>query len=201
MPPLNEESPPPVIQPIPAGAGFGIRLAARVIDLAYGMILSVIVGVFVGVFLAVLEGLGKIDEGWIEAIEAEYATDYLMGALALILYHTFAEGIGSTSLGKLMLRLRVVHENGRPCTLMGAAKRDVAYIMDSLFFGLVGYTSMQKSRFQQRYGDKWAKTVVVKKSEFTPVPEVSTGRILAGLCVGSFAWMGVALIDMLTKVF
>lgn len=201
MRPYNEESAPPALTPIPAGAGFGIRLAARVIDLAYGFVLSLAVGIFTGVLFAVLQSMGLMGEEWLEVLGAESNTDFLVGILAIILYHTCSEGIGSASLGKLILGLRVVQEDGRPCTFVGALKRDLAYMVDSLFFGLVGYSSMKKSPLQQRYGDKWGKTVVVKKTVFTPEPKVSTLRILTGLFVGSLAWMAVTLADVLLKVF
>jgi len=58
---------------------------------------------------------------------------------------------------------------------------DLAYSIDALFSGLIGYQSMQKGPLQQRYGDIWGKTVVVKKIVFQPLCARNSWRMFAGI--------------------
>ena len=113
----------------------------------------------------------------------------------------FTEGISGTSIGKLCCGLNIVNLDGSPCSMTAAFKRDLAYYMDGLFFGLIAYESMKKGPLQQRYGDVWAKTVVVRKKEFLPSPMHPTWRLLVGIFIGSLALMTVQLAMMLTKIF
>ena len=114
-----------------------------------------------------------------------------LGILSFFLYQTFSEGISGTSIGKLVCRLSVVQTDARPCTMLGAFKRDLAYHMDALFFGLIGYESMKKSPLRQRYGDVWANTVVVRKAAFTANPPHPAWRIVLGPAIGSLVYVAV----------
>ncbi len=203
MRPYNEAAAPPVISNslIPAGAGFGIRLAARVIDLGCVFVITFIGGIICGIVFAVLQATGKIGADWLEKIQTDSAASYFVGMLCAFLYHVCCEGIGGATPGKLILGLRVVQEDGRSCSFVGALKRDLAYHVDGLFFGLVGYNSMKKGPLQQRYGDKWGRTVVVQKKVFMPKPKPSVFRFLVGLFVGSVVLVGIIFADMLMKIF
>src|SRR5205823_5416376 len=68
-------------------------------------------------------------------------------------------------LGKLICQLRVIHEDAHSINIWSAVKRSLAFLWDGLFFGLVGYNSMKQSDLNQRYGDRWAHTVVVKSAD------------------------------------
>ena len=73
-----------------------------------------------------------------------------------------AEGLYGASLGKLILKLRVVSEARQPITILQAFKRNLAYYYDALFFGAVGFSKMRETDLQQRNGDHWARTLVLK---------------------------------------
>jgi uncharacterized RDD family membrane protein YckC len=95
--------------------------------------------------------------------------------------------MSGASLGKLACGLRVVSEESRPIGLSQAFKRSLAFYWDGLFFGLVGYSSMKKSELNQRYGDHWAKTLVIKSSE-VPVESKRGWEMFAlAFVMGSFA--------------
>jgi uncharacterized RDD family membrane protein YckC len=197
----EELSPTPVVNsPMSAGADFGIRFLARVIDILYGLLLALIMGFVGGILLAILSAMGRIREDWVEALGQESSTGLLWSIFGAFLYHSCSEGLGGTTIGKLVCGLNVVQENGRPCTALGAVKRGLVYHADALFFGLVAYNSMKDSALRQRYGDVWGKTVVVKKSVFRPTPARSAWRVLAGLALGSLAWMGVIFWQMWIQV-
>jgi uncharacterized RDD family membrane protein YckC len=58
------------------------------------------------------------------------------------------------------LKLRVVMEDGSPCSLQAAIHRGVLRLIDGLFLVLVAYFSMKEPLCQQ-IGDQRAKTIVV----------------------------------------
>jgi hypothetical protein len=84
---------------------------------------------------------------------------------------------GST-LGKLVLSMVVVQEDGSLCRLKGAVVRSMGYLLDALFSGLVGYSAMQKTSLEQRHGDEWAHTVVCKCSNAPPGSLRGGGRFV-----------------------
>lgn len=194
-------SPPAEIKsPIPAGAGFWIRALARLADLLYSIVIGIVVGLFGIVAIAILARFGKVSPEWMQLVDQRSFGTYGLSILGAFLYHTAAEGIGGASLGKLIFGLRVVHVDGRPATLKSTFLRDLAYHFDALFFGFIGYLAMQESRLQQRYGDKWGGTVVVKTKVFQSTPPRGAGRITLGILFGSFLWGSMIFLGMLLKV-
>jgi uncharacterized RDD family membrane protein YckC len=86
----------------------------------------------------------------------------LLGSVA---YHTICEGVHGSTIGKRLLGIVVVQEDGNPCRLKPALIRSLAYYIDSLFFGVIGYMAMNKTPQEQRHGDDWAHTVVCRRSD------------------------------------
>lgn len=78
--------------------------------------------------------------------------------------NTLAEAVGGATLGKLAFGQRVRMIDGRRCTVGAALKRSILYPVDAFFFGMVAYGAMRRSGMNQRYGDIWADTVVVRTS-------------------------------------
>jgi uncharacterized RDD family membrane protein YckC len=186
--------------PIPSGAGFGIRLLARLIDSVYGGMLGFVVTIVAGVCFALLAHFGRLTPEWPRLIQQRTFTGFGLSILGVFLYHSLAEGIGSVTIGKLICGLRVAQLDGGPATMKGAFVRDLGYHVDVLFFGLVGYQSMKNGPLQQRYGDVWGNTVVVKKDVFQPNPSRSAGRMLLGIVIGSLLWAGMVFLQMVLKV-
>ncbi len=203
------ESEPPVLSAaspgiypaeIPSGAGFGIRLVARVLDVVYGFFLGLMAGVVAGVLFAILSRLGRLTPDWPRLVRQNSISGFCVGLLGAFLYHPISEGIGTATVGKLMCGLRVVQVDGRPATMKGAFIRDLAYFVDALFFGLVGYISMCKGPLQQRFGDVWGGTVVVKAGVFQPSPPRGPLRMAGGIVLGSFFWAAAIFAQMVLKV-
>lgn len=143
--------------------GFGIRAGARLIDIVMGYILTIIVGVMVGVAIAILGTSGVLSPDWEARIDTSNPLlGALFGMISTITYHTISEGMAGASLGKLICGLRVVGEDDQKCSFGGAFVRSLGFLIDGMFFGLVGYSSMSSSPLNQRYGDKWARTLVVR---------------------------------------
>ncbi|HVG24737.1 MAG TPA: RDD family protein [Thermoanaerobaculia bacterium] len=145
--------------------GFGRRLAARIID----TIIHFGVGLFGGVFSVILIGIysavsGASSDALLARVQGGGAAGFLLSLLGSILYDSISEGLHGSTAGKLLLGMVVLREDGRPCTYVQAVGRSLAFFFDSLFFGLVAHSSMKDSPMQQRYGDKWAGTIVVQRS-------------------------------------
>jgi hypothetical protein len=68
------------------------------------------------------------------------------------------------------------------------------------FFGAAAYQSMNESALQQRYRDGWAKTVVVRKTVFTPTPKHPAWRLVLAIAAGSAAAVAIQFTEMLLNV-
>ena len=162
-------------------AGFWIRAAARFIDTLAGMALGLVSGAL-GPTIVALMG---------HHLSGRMAL-FTPGKLALtfvgpILYHSIAESMGGATLGKLACGLRVVGEDFRPASLGATVIRSVSYFVDAFCFAIVAYLSMQGSSLQQRLGDKWAHTIVVRVA--------SPGRaVFPGIGIGLAAWLMTQLV-------
>jgi len=104
--------------------------------------------------------------------------------LGYIGYTTCCEGLHGSTLGKLALGIVVVDDSGKPCGLRAALIRSVVYVIDGIFFGLVGYLEMQKSPQEKRHGDNLAHTIVCKRSIVPTESLRGVGRFLGALTLG-----------------
>lgn len=158
----GEAAPAPDVRPIPPSvvgpplAGVGVRMAAAVIDIAF---------LFAWGYL-----LGLLFDQQAVA-EAGRISFRLSGGPALIwlatlfAYPILAEALIGATLGKLLLGLRVVMEDGRAVGLGASAIRNLLRIVDFLpFFYIAGLAFMASSDKRQRLGDRVAQTLVVKRA-------------------------------------
>lgn len=159
--------------PPPEGAFYlPRRIFAYLIDLFAQY--TVVLGAFLGVMIILFPTLDLL--GYPTSLIPD---DLETGGLAIsvILYSSvirlkvICEGLSGQTLGKKMTGLIVVMEDGRSCTLWAAVIRSLATLIDSLFWGLVGLVKMGGSPWKRRYGDVWAKTVVLftKQQDGQPV--------------------------------
>lgn len=63
--------------------------------------------------------------------------------------------------GMQLFQLRVISKHGGPATIAQLLIRGILLIVDTLFFGLVGWFTMMLSRYRQRLGDHAAGTLVI----------------------------------------
>ena len=173
---------------VSSGAGFWIRAGARMIDTMYGLALGFFVGVLAGICLVILDRAGWIAPGWQGRIKGLNFPGFGLSLLGGILYHSLTEGLYGASLGKLVCGLRVVTEAGQPITVGKALLRSLAYLFDALFFGLVAYSSMKDSDLNQRYGDKWAHTVVIRSQDLPSGSRKGAEIFVLAFLMGSVCW-------------
>ena len=99
------------------------------------------------------------------------SSNVLMLLLISFLYYFALEGLFSATLGKLVMKTRVVGANGDPCTITESALRNLFRIIDWLPFGYilgVGFLSITSKK--QRVGDKIAHTTVTMAAERDKTP-------------------------------
>lgn len=158
----------PFIQPLQGttvqgtGKGFGIRAWAYVIDVIVLWIMTLGISFMVGVGIAII----SLGSGREIKLGAEPSTGWnlIVGVILSTIYFLVFEWLYGASPGKLFLSLRVVMEDGSPCTFKAALIRGLARYIDGLLFGLPAYSSMKAPLFQ-RIGDKPAKTLVVGSND------------------------------------
>ncbi len=148
---------PPV--PIQAeGKKFGVRAGAYIIDtLIFGVAtyaISFLVGIIFGLLLAILGvNFPTLPSG---TTFAEYAISFV----ATTFYFIFFEWIYGATPGKIILSMRVIMDDGRPCTFVAALVRALLRYIDGFFFGVPAAVVM-RAPFYKRIGDNSAHTIVV----------------------------------------
>jgi uncharacterized RDD family membrane protein YckC len=81
----------------------------------------------------------------------------------IIAYFILFEGFLSTTPGKTLLGLRIITESGGKISMLQSLVRFAGRFVDGIAANLVGVLIMLNNPHRQRLGDKWAKTLVVRK--------------------------------------
>jgi uncharacterized RDD family membrane protein YckC len=145
--------------------GFGKRALARIIDIVIHLGVALTAGILMAIIVVIAASIsGTSADPLLETMQKTSAASRLLSFLGLVMYSLICEGLHGSTAGKYLLGLVVLREDGRPCTYTQAVGRSFAFLIDSFFFGLVGYQAMKNSPTDQRYGDKWAGTVVVTRA-------------------------------------
>lgn len=119
----------------------GVRIAAAIIDLIVVGILSSIIGLFFDSLIAM----------------------NTLNLLILVLYFTILEGEYGQTVGKRLLSIVVVKEDGSSCTMGSSAIRNVLRLIDLIpVFYLLGLVVILLTDRSQRVGDLAGGTVVVR---------------------------------------
>ena len=181
------------------GVGFWPRVAARVIDFVVHYIVGLATGVVFGIFI-VIGSAGRPNPFVLARMQRTGIAVLLFSTLGAIVYEIICEGVHGSTLGKLALSMGVVQEDGTPCRVGSAVIRSFAYLIDALFFGLIGYFAMQKTPQAQRHGDEWAHTIVCKRSAIAPQHQKGAGRFLLALMFGLMADSALLMVGLLLNV-
>jgi uncharacterized RDD family membrane protein YckC len=132
------------------GTGVGLRFVAVVVD-------SIVLGA-IGYAFAAATG-GTTEDGF--SLNGGPAFAWLLIAAA---YYIVMEATSGATIGKLVTNLKVVDADTGGSISWGAATiRTVMRIIDGLFFYLVGAIGIWTSERNQRFGDRLAHTLVVRK--------------------------------------
>jgi uncharacterized RDD family membrane protein YckC len=101
-----------------------------------------------------------------EPVEDGYTIHGIKGIVIPIIwfaYFPITEWIAGKTLGKLLIGLSVVTEQGGPISFTQALKR---HILDMIDMGIVGLVAIANTPKHQRLGDLWAKTLVIGGDNF-----------------------------------
>jgi uncharacterized RDD family membrane protein YckC len=169
------------------GASILQRIFAKIIDWVW----SGIVGFGFGLVLGIVIGIAAVSSGSpIDSFSfdenSSQVLNLVFGNIGFLLYNVICEWLFGATLGKWIMGIRVVSFDGRACSFKQALIRSLALFVDLLFFGLIAYSSMVKSLTNQRYGDRWAKTVVIKKFQVPIGAKRGFLVFLIALLFGSF---------------
>jgi len=182
------------------GAGFWIRAAARIIDTILLTIVSGIIGLLVGLVVGLLVANGAMNSSAINALGAVTFWSFVWSLLGDTAYHAIGESMHGATLGKLICGLHVLRPDGSKVSFGSALGRSFAFLIDGLFFGMVGYSSMRSSELRQRYGDKWTNTIVVRRTDYAARQWPSAGRFVVAF-LGSLAVVAVfVVLSLLQKL-
>jgi len=121
-----------------------MRGFAWAIDIVVSFLLALVVSVIVGVFS---DPLGAI-----------------LFLTIFIGYYIISEARWGRTVGKRLVGIRVVNINGKPISTYAAIIRNTIKLIgaSSLLLILVGVVLIADSRYDQRLGDRLAKTLVIK---------------------------------------
>jgi uncharacterized RDD family membrane protein YckC len=138
-------------------AGVALRFVAVLLDAIVVLFpLSIVVGLLTG------GGYSERANGYVNVgVDVGGKAFVLWLALALG-YYVLSEALTGKTLGKRLVGIRVVDEEGDAPDLAAAMIRNVLRLIDGLFFYLVGALFALKSDRGQRLGDRAAHTVVVR---------------------------------------
>ena len=156
--------------------GFGRRFGARAIDVVFIYALAFGAAVVLGLFAGITGNQALIARMSGDVSAAGFAA----ALVASLLFYVVAEAVHGSTPGKMILGMSVRSEDGGPCTVWQAAKRSLGfYVVDSILWGIPAAFCMRRSPLQQRIGDLWAKTVVVRTHSL-PVEQRRSGALFAG---------------------
>lgn len=185
-----------------AGAGFWVRVGARVVDTITHNVIwyvtSFLIGIAIGLY-GMLTG-APVSQLFSQADSSPFM-GFVLALVGSIFYHTTCEYLAGASLGKLLFKLYVKSEDGQRISLMAAFIRSCAYFVDGIFFGIIAYESMKISPLRQRLGDRWAKTVVVERANLLPSQIPSGWTFLLALIAAILVDGFIALISILLALF
>jgi uncharacterized RDD family membrane protein YckC len=126
------------------------RVWAQLIDLAaYGLP------------LAAIEAFGPylFHSAWAVSAGAAYVWIPLFATANWVVL----QGLTGYSLGKWVLRIRVVDQHGEAPGLWRALVRTLPLVIEQ--YGIVAIWAMRRSHARQRFGDRWAGTFVIRARE------------------------------------
>lgn len=147
------------------GKSFGSRAWAYLID---SLIYNVIIfggALLMGVLVAWV--LGRAGRTLLPpSTPQNVSLGTIVYSLALgVLYFAVYEWLFGASPGKVILKMRVVQEDGQRPGLWAALLRGAFRYFDGLVFGAPAVIAMNRDTRRQRYGDRYARTMVVNQSD------------------------------------
>jgi uncharacterized RDD family membrane protein YckC len=169
----------PEIQQQVIGKKFSGRAFAYIIDVILLVLMTYATVFFWGLFIAIIYTL--IQKEIPADPRSSKLLDYAFSITQMTLYFIIFECVYGATLGKLILGMRVIMDDGKSCSFKAAVIRGLLRYIDGLFFAIPAYTTM-KAPLYKRIGDNSAHTFVVgSKDIFIKQPRKWWWFIIAGI--------------------
>lgn len=181
------------------GVRFWPRVLARVIDFCLHYVFGFIAGLLFVSLLVIAAG-GRPPLWVLQRISHSRVPELIAGVFGWVAYQVICTSISGSTLGKLLLSMQVVQDDGSPCRLKSAVIRELGYFVDALFFGVIGYAAMKDDPMQKRHGDDWADTIVCKRADVPPESRQGGMRFVLGLMLGAFADIAFLMMGVLIQM-
>lgn len=132
----------------------GARIGAQLVD-------TVIAIVIIYLSIVIFGGLGGAEGAILGGLLGMF-----VGFIAVLFYFFVLEGVwDGQTVGKRLLGIKVVKEDGSECDIGTSFVRNLLRIIDGLFYYLVGFLAMAFTDNRQRIGDLLAGSVVVREAD------------------------------------
>jgi uncharacterized RDD family membrane protein YckC len=142
------------------------------------------IALFIDTLAQVVIYVSLVVGAWYLRVDFERLADWMVALVILIafvlfvLYFVLLETVThGQSVGKRLMRLRVIRADGQPLTLIDSVLRNMLRLID-IFPGsyAIGVIVMFLSRDAKRLGDLAAQTIVVRESSLITLESLTSGR-------------------------
>jgi len=181
------------------GVSFWPRVLARVIDFVAHYLFGFVAGIIFVSLLAIASG-GQPPVWVLRRISQTRFPLFAAGLFGSVAYHVICVSVSGSTLGKRLLSMQVVQDDGSPCGVKSALIREFGYFVDALFFGVIGYFAMKDDPRQKRHGDTWADTIVANRANVPNQSQQGATRFLLGAMVGAFADIAFLMLGLLIQI-
>lgn len=139
-----------------APVGVGPRAVAFLLDLAVVVLIIVTVWSFAG-------GVNQTAENNTSLTDPNTAASLVIAVALLVYFGGLESAWGGSTVGKRLVGLRVAMLDGSPLTGRAVFMRTVGRFFDcSLFSPIIAAVFVWASPHNQRLGDRWGKTIVIR---------------------------------------
>lgn len=182
------------------GVSFWPRVLARVIDFVIHYLLGIGAGILFAVSLRVASG-GPLPAAVLLRMSRRSFAPFFAGVFGSFAYDVICTSVSGSTLGKLLLSMQVVQDDGSPCRPKSAIIRELGYYVDALFFGIIGYAAMKDDPMHKRHGDDWAGTIVCKRANLpASARQGGSMKFLLGFMLGAFADIALLTLGILVQM-
>jgi uncharacterized RDD family membrane protein YckC len=181
------------------GVPFWPRVLARVIDFLVHYLSTFAAGFLFVLLLAAATG-GRPPAWVLHRLSQTRLAGFVAAILGLFAYHVICTSVHGSTLGKMLLSMQVIEDDGSPCRPKSAIFRELAYFVDAMFFGVIGYFAMREDPEQKRLGDGWADTIVCKRARVPSTGQQPGMRFVLGLLLGIIADIALVMTGWLIQM-
>jgi uncharacterized RDD family membrane protein YckC len=181
------------------GVPFWPRVLARVLDFLVHYLITFVAGFLFVLLLAAATG-GRPPAWVLHRLSQTRLAGFVAAILGLFAYHVICTSVHGSTLGKLLLSMQVIQDDGSACRPKSAIIRELGYFVDAMFFGVIGYFAMREDPEQKRHGDGWADTIVCKRAHVPSTGQQPGMRFVLGLLLGIIADIALLMTGWLIQM-